>query len=294
MRALPGGRHLALAGDVSDAAAVERGDEIAKRYGRVDVLVNNAGVDRTPGDGIDELLATGSITPHMSDAGWTRMLEIHLNGAFFCARAAVKRMLEQGSGSIVNMSSIAGLAGMGAIHYSTAKAGLLGFTRSLAREVGARGIRVNAICPGAIETPMTQNVPEPALKGMSGDAAGRLGEAARDRRRRAVPRQRRLVVRHRPVAVAERRRAHCMKGRIRWRRRSTSFEMKTIDGKAKKLSDFDGQGAAGGERGLEVRSHAALQGAPGAVRGEEGRAASRCSASRATSSAARSRAATPT
>jgi 3-oxoacyl-[acyl-carrier protein] reductase len=141
-------------------------EEIAKTCGRLDVLVNNAGVDRTPGDGTEKLLATGSITPHMSDAGWTRMLAIHLNGAFFCARAAVVQMLEQGSGSIVNMSSIAGLGGMGAIHYATAKAGLLGFTRALAREVGARGIRVNAICPGAIETPMTQNVPAPVMKGM--------------------------------------------------------------------------------------------------------------------------------
>jgi 3-oxoacyl-[acyl-carrier protein] reductase len=115
---------------------------------------------------MDQLYQTGSLTPHMSDAGWTRMLDIHLNGAFFCARAAVARMLEQGSGSIVNMSSIAGLGGMGPIHYATAKAGLLGFTRALAREVGARGIRVNAICPGAIETPMTQNVPEAIMKGM--------------------------------------------------------------------------------------------------------------------------------
>jgi 3-oxoacyl-[acyl-carrier protein] reductase len=148
---LPGSGHLALAGDISDSARVaEMGEEIAKTCGRLDVLVNNAGVDRTPGDATDKLLATGSITPHMSDEGWTRMLAIHLNGAFFCARAAVVQMLEQGSGSIVNMSSIA----------------LLGFTRALAREVGARGIRVNAICPGAIETPMTQNVPAPVMKGM--------------------------------------------------------------------------------------------------------------------------------
>jgi 3-oxoacyl-[acyl-carrier protein] reductase len=164
---LPGRGHIALAGDISDSARVaEMSEEIASTCGRLDVLVNNAGVDRTPGDGTEKLLATGSITPHMSDEGWTRMLAIHLNGAFFCARAAVAPMLAQGSGSIVNMSSIAGLGGMGAIHYATAKAGLLGFTRALAREVGARGIRVNAICPGAIETPMTQNVPEPVLKGM--------------------------------------------------------------------------------------------------------------------------------
>ena len=164
---LPGAGHIALAGDVSASARVaEMAAEIAKSFGRLDVLVNNAGVDRTPGDASDRLLATGSITAHMSDAGWTRMLEIHLNGAFFCARAALAPMLEQGSGSIVNMSSIAGLGGMGAIHYATAKAGLLGFTRALAREVGARGIRVNAICPGAIETPMSAKVPAPILKGM--------------------------------------------------------------------------------------------------------------------------------
>jgi len=167
LKSLSGSGHLALAGDVTDSASVaEIAAQIAQACGRIDVLVNNAGVDRTPGDGSDEYLRTGSITPHMSDAGWTRMLEIHLNGAFFCAREAVKRMLEQRSGSIINMSSIAGLGGMSAIHYSTAKAGLIGFTGSLAREVGRRGIRVNAICPGAIETPMTANVPEAIMKGM--------------------------------------------------------------------------------------------------------------------------------
>jgi len=167
LKSLAGTGHLSVAGDVTDSARVAAiAEEIAQSCGRIDVLVNNAGVDRTPGDGMDQLYKSGSLTPHMSDAGWTRMLEIHLNGAFFCARAAVTRMLAQRSGSIVNMSSIAGLGGMGPIHYSTAKAGLLGFTRALAREVGARGIRVNAICPGAIETPMTQNVPEPVMKGM--------------------------------------------------------------------------------------------------------------------------------
>ena len=164
---LAGSGHLALAGDVTDSARVaEMAREIDQTFGRIDVLVNNAGVDRTPGDASEDYLRTGSITPHMSDAGWTRMLEIHLNGAFFCAREAVRRMLEQRSGSIINMSSIAGLGGLSAIHYSTAKAGLIGFTGSLAREVGRRGIRVNAICPGAIETPMTESVPAPIMKGI--------------------------------------------------------------------------------------------------------------------------------
>lgn len=175
--ALPGSGHIALPGDISDGAAVAgMGAAIAGSGGRLDILVNNAGVDRTPGDAMDQLLTTGSLTPHMSDAGWTRMLEIHLNGAFFCAREAVKIMLNRGSGSIINMSSIAGLAGMGPIHYATAKAGLLGFTRALAREVGKNGIRVNAICPGAIDTPMTANVPEPIMKGMiAATPLGRMG-----------------------------------------------------------------------------------------------------------------------
>jgi len=177
-KSLPGRGHIALPGDISDSRAVaQMGAAIATAAGRLDVLVNNAGVDRTPGDAMEKLLTTGSLTPHMSDAGWTRMLEIHLNGAFFCAREAVKIMLGQGAGAIINMSSIAGLAGMGPIHYATAKGGLLGFTRALARELGGRGIRVNAICPGAIDTPMTANVPEPIMKGMiAATPLGRMGK----------------------------------------------------------------------------------------------------------------------
>ncbi len=177
VKSLPGSGHLAVPGDISDSAAVaQMGAAIASATGRLDVLVNNAGVDSTPGDAMDRLYTTGSLTPHMSDAGWTRMLEIHLNGAFFCAREAVKRMLEQRSGVILNMSSIAGLGGLGPVHYATAKAGLLGFTRALAREVGSRGIRVNAICPGAIDTPMASKVPEPMMKMMiAGTPLGRMG-----------------------------------------------------------------------------------------------------------------------
>ncbi len=177
--ALGGAGHLALAGDVSDSARVAAvAAEIEAACGRIDVLVNNAGVDRTPGDGMDKLFETGSLTPHMSDAGWTRMLEIHLNGAFFCAREALRRMIPAGSGAVVNMSSIAGLGGMGPVHYASAKAGLLGFTRALAREVGRHGIRVNAICPGAIETPMIAKVPDPVLKGMiAATPLGRVGTA---------------------------------------------------------------------------------------------------------------------
>ncbi len=177
VRALPGGPHLALGGDVSDVVAVERGfEEVEKRYGRVDVLINNAGVDRLPGDGFDALMKGQAQITNMSDEAWSRMLAIHLNGAFYCARAAARRMIPAKRGAIVNISSIAGLAGMGPIHYATAKGGLLGFTRSLARELARVGIRVNAICPGAIDTPMARKVPEPALEAIRRmTPLGRLG-----------------------------------------------------------------------------------------------------------------------
>jgi 3-oxoacyl-[acyl-carrier protein] reductase len=165
--ALPGPGHLALAGDVSDAARVAAMfAEVERAAGRLDVLVNNAGVDHVPGDGLDQLGSGGPQILKMGEDGWSRMLAIHLNGAFLCAREAVRRMLPAKSGSIINMSSIAGLGGLGTLHYSTAKAGLLGFTRSMARDLGRYNIRVNAICPGAIDTPMSRRIPEPMIKGL--------------------------------------------------------------------------------------------------------------------------------
>jgi 3-oxoacyl-[acyl-carrier protein] reductase len=174
---LPGRGHLALAGDVADPKAVASAfADLDAVHRRLDVLVNNAGVDRLPGDGFDELLKSGSQVPHMSDDAWTRMLAIHLNGAFYCTREAVRRMLPTGAGSIVHMSSVAGLTGLGPAHYATAKAGLLGLTRSLAREVGRRGIRVNAICPGAIDTPMTAGMGENMRKAViAATPLGRMG-----------------------------------------------------------------------------------------------------------------------
>jgi 3-oxoacyl-[acyl-carrier protein] reductase len=162
---LEGAGHRALAGDVTDRGRVDAMiDLVAEEHGRIDILVNNAGVDKTPGDGWEALLRGELQLLHMSDEAWSRMLDIHLGGAFYCTRAVVPVMQRHRHGSIINLSSIAGLAGMGQVHYATAKGGLLGMTRSLARDLGPHGIRVNAICPGVIDTPMTAGVPRPMLE----------------------------------------------------------------------------------------------------------------------------------
>jgi 3-oxoacyl-[acyl-carrier protein] reductase len=174
-----GARALPAPADVADSGAVDKmvGD-VVRRYGALDILVNNAGIaEVTPGQAsdrmnsvalaqINEMLAGGPIrtfweaTQTLDDATWDRMLRVHLYGTFHCTRAALKVMEPRGYGRIVNISSIAGTVGLEGIpHYCAAKAGILGFTRSVAREVGPRGITVNAIAPGYIETPMTSSIP---------------------------------------------------------------------------------------------------------------------------------------
>jgi 3-oxoacyl-[acyl-carrier protein] reductase len=140
-----GGEAVAIGCDVSRRDQVEAAVERAVReLGGLDILVNNAGVTR------DNLLFK------MSDDDWDTVLGIHLRGSFLCARAAQKHMVEGRWGRIVNLSSVSALGNRGQANYSTAKAGLQGFTKTLAIELGPFGINVNAVAPGFIDTEMTR------------------------------------------------------------------------------------------------------------------------------------------
>jgi 3-oxoacyl-[acyl-carrier protein] reductase len=136
--------------DVADADAVKEAfKEIGKTHSRVDVLVNNAGIAR------DNLLAL------MKADEWDKVVDTNLKGAFLCSQAVVKMMMRQKYGRIINVTSVVGVIGNGGqCNYSAAKAGLIGLTRSLARELISRNITVNAVAPGFIETDMTHRLPE--------------------------------------------------------------------------------------------------------------------------------------
>jgi 3-oxoacyl-[acyl-carrier protein] reductase len=178
---LEGSGHVAGTVDVADGeSVVALFGELDAKLGRVDVLVNNAGVDHVPGDGREQLMKTGQQIIHMSDAGFVDLMAINVNGTFFCLREAVKIMQrEQRHGSIVNMSSIAGLSSQGTVSYAASKSAVLGITRAAARELGRFGIRVNALCPGVIDTPMSAGIPEFALKPLiQATPLGRIGKPA--------------------------------------------------------------------------------------------------------------------
>jgi len=166
----------AIRADVSDSGQVRAMfAEVASHFGTLDVLVNNAGISEAGPSRRDEINRKGEaqleermtggdvqthwdITQNIADEEWLTVLGVHLNGTFFCTREALKLMSQKNRGSIINMSSVAALRGIPiAPHYGAAKGGILSLTRSLALEVSSRNIRVNAICPGWIDTPMTQD-----------------------------------------------------------------------------------------------------------------------------------------
>jgi 3-oxoacyl-[acyl-carrier protein] reductase len=174
-----GGEATDAAGDVSDAAAVTATFQALDERGWVcDTLFSGAGVDRVAGDGFDDAMTTGRPQITLMDkSAWDRMLEIHLGGAFLFTREVVRRLVDVDRGGTVTfVSSIAGTAGWGTVHYAAAKAALLGMTRALARELGPRRIRVNAICPGVIDTPMVQGLAADLVAGLQMlTPLGRLG-----------------------------------------------------------------------------------------------------------------------
>ncbi len=159
-----GGHGRAL--DVTDGAAVEAlVDAIAKEFGAVSILVNNAGITR------DNLLM------RMKDEDWNAVLDTNLSSIFRTSKAVLRGMMKARRGRIVNIASVIGVTGnAGQANYAAAKAGIIGFSKSMAREIGSRGITVNVVAPGFIDTDMTRELPDEAKAKMLDDIAlGRLG-----------------------------------------------------------------------------------------------------------------------
>ncbi|MBI2251199.1 MAG: 3-oxoacyl-[acyl-carrier-protein] reductase [Armatimonadetes bacterium] len=144
-----GRRVKTIIADVSKAQGVDELFKASLEFGKIDILVNNAGI------------AKDNLIIRMKEEEWDKVLEINLKSAFLCTRAAAKFMLKQKSGRIINITSVIGLIGnIGQVNYSASKAGLVGFTKSIAKELASRGITVNAVAPGFIQTDMTEKLPE--------------------------------------------------------------------------------------------------------------------------------------
>jgi len=138
-----------------DVSSPESVDGLVKKamdkYGRIDYLINNAGITRD------------SLMMRMTDEAWQKVIDINLTGTYLCSKAVIRIMMKQKEGRIVNISSVVGAMGnAGQANYAASKAGVIGFTKSLAREVAARGITVNAVAPGFIQTAMTDALPDKA------------------------------------------------------------------------------------------------------------------------------------
>jgi 3-oxoacyl-[acyl-carrier protein] reductase len=149
-----GGEALAVQADVSQVADAQALVDAAKKaFGRIDVLVNNAGTTR------DTLIM------RMSEEDWDIVIDTNLKGTFNCIKAASRQMMRQRSGRIVNITSVAGLAGnAGQANYASAKAGIIGLTKTIAKELGSRGVTCNAVAPGFVYTDLTSSLPEELIQ----------------------------------------------------------------------------------------------------------------------------------
>jgi 3-oxoacyl-[acyl-carrier protein] reductase len=157
---------ITVAADVADAADVAVLVETVERdLGEIDVLVNNAGITR------DTLIA------RMTDDDWAQVIDTNLRGAFLTCRAVSRKMLRRRAGAIVNISSVVGVRGNpGQANYAASKAGIIGMTKALARELGSRGVRANAVAPGYVDTELTDVLPENAKQAiLAATPLGRLG-----------------------------------------------------------------------------------------------------------------------
>ena len=148
-----GGKAIFKIGDVSKREDMDDVVNTAmNEFGRIDILVNNAGINKD------------ALVTKMTKEQWNGVIEVDLTGAFNCIQAVVDVMIDQGSGVIINASSISGIYGnIGQVNYASAKAGLIGLTKTLAKELGKKGVRVNAVAPGFTITPMTSKLPENIL-----------------------------------------------------------------------------------------------------------------------------------
>lgn len=165
-----GVRSLALQADVSNADDVSKMmDQSLETFGRIDILVNNAGITR------DNLLM------RMKEEDWDLVLRINLKGAFLCTRQVIRPMMKQKSGKIINIASVVGVMGnAGQANYSASKAGMIGFTKSVAKEVAGKNIQVNAIAPGFIQTDMTDRLPEDVKESYRSSIPARVFGATQD------------------------------------------------------------------------------------------------------------------
>ena len=194
-----GCRAEAFAMDVTDAESVQATiDAIIERHSRLDILVNNAGIARD------------NVAFRLKREDWDAVLSVNLTGTFTCSQAVLRPMMRQRSGRIINISSVVGQMGnAGQSNYAASKAGIIGFTKALAREVAVRGITVNVVAPGLIDTDMTRGVARAGAERVGGEGSARPARH-RGRRRlgRLLPGVRRGVVYHGAGPGRQRRDVH--------------------------------------------------------------------------------------